>query len=85
MLPARLLRFSSPKIEMKNFRIVTSTVQFVAAERCEVRPDKVSFCLSDIVVKSYHSSEVKMVEELDSGLKPTKVLYSDSVAHGIAP
>jgi hypothetical protein len=60
---------------MKNFRVVSHTVQFVAADRCEVKPDKVAFCLSDIVVKIYHPSEVRIIEELDSGLRPKEQLY----------
>lgn len=65
---------------MKNFRVVSSTVQFVAADRCEVKPDKVAFCLSEIVVKSYHPSELRTVEELDSGLRPKEVLYPEKGA-----
>jgi hypothetical protein len=65
---------------MKNFRVVSSTVQFVAADRCEVKPDKVSFCLSEIVVKSYHPSEVRIIEELDSGLRPKEQLFPKKMA-----
>jgi hypothetical protein len=70
---------------MKNFRIVSGTVQFVRAERCEVRPDKVCFFLSKMVVKSYLPSDVRLVEELDTALNPKEVIYTKNIAHGIEP
>jgi len=66
---------------MKNFRItVNGKAQFVAADECDCTPKKIVFYSARKIVKVVEPAVVKMVEELDAKLRPSRVVFRNHSA-----
>lgn len=63
------------KYLMRHFRVFHGAVQHLDAERCDLTERTVVFSLSKIVIKSFNIADVTLVEELDDGLRPKKVIF----------
>jgi hypothetical protein len=60
---------------MKNFRIFDGITQYLAADACEITGQRISFYASGNLIRTYELSQVRMVEELDDGFRPRKIIY----------